>query len=174
MAMTTHTRPAEATPQEALPLEPVTGLGGLFGWIAVVFAVVAATVLGVRALGGDDPATPRPWYSVEHGSIAAIDHAAATVGSAAAVSAERGSITAIDHAATPSAARQWFSVEHGSISAIDHGTATVGSAAAVSAERGSITAIDHAATPSAARQWYSVEHGSISAIDHGTATADDR
>lgn len=123
MAMITQSRPAEATPQEALPLEPVTGLGGLVGWIAVALALVAATVLGIRALGGDDPATPRPWYSVEHGSIAAIDHGTAAVGSAGAVSAERGSITAIDHAAAPSAARQWYSVEHGSISAIDHGAA---------------------------------------------------
>lgn len=151
MAMTTQTRPAEATPQEALPLEPVTGLSGLFGWIAVALAVVAATLLGVRAFGGDDRATPRPWYSVEHGSIAAIDHAA-------------------DAAMRD---RQ-FSVERGSVTAIDHAAATAGSAAEVSAERGSITAIDHAATPSAARQWYSVEHGGITAIDHGTAAADER
>jgi hypothetical protein len=124
MAMTTDTRPAEATPQETLPPEPGTGLGGLFGWIAVAVAVVAATVLGVRAFSSDDAAAPRPWYSVEQGSITAIDHGTATAGSVAGVSAERGSIAAIDHAAAPSAARQWYSVEHGSISAIDHGTAT--------------------------------------------------
>ncbi len=172
MAMITQTRPADATPKEALPPEPVRGLGGLFGWIAVAVAVIAATVLIVRAFSSEDAAAPRPWYSVEHGSITAIDHTAAMAGSIAEVSAERGSIAAIDHAAMPSAARQWYSIEHGSVTAIDHATATAGSMAEVSAERGSIAAIDHAATPSAARQWYSVEHGGISAIDHATAIAE--
>ena len=96
---------------------------------------------------------------MEHGSIAAIDHAAdaavvANRGSItaldhaadAAAVANRGSITAIDHAAaTPSAARQWYSAEHGSVAAIDHAAATAGSPADVSAEHGSITALDHEA-----------------------------
>ncbi|MGH9273373.1 MAG: hypothetical protein ACRDZU_01900 [Acidimicrobiales bacterium] len=145
MAMITQTRPAETTPQVASPPEPVTGLGGMLGWVAVVLAVVAATVLGVRALSGSDPAAPQPWYSVERGSIAAIDHTADA----------------------PVRDRQ-FSVDRGSVTAIDHAAATPGSSV-VSAERGSITAIDHAATPSAARQWYSVERGGVSAIDQQTA-----
>jgi hypothetical protein len=123
-------------------MEPPTGRQGPFGWLVVAVALVASTVLAALVLtGGDDPAEPRSWYSVERGSITAIDHA-----TEAAVAADHGSITAIDHAAaTPSAARQWYSAERGSITAIDHATAASRSQADLSAERGSITALDHAA-----------------------------
>jgi len=142
MAMTTDTRPVETTTQEALPIEPTTDLGGLFVWVVVAVALVASTVLGVRAFRPDDPAAPRPWYSVEHGSIAALDQAA-EVEAAQPYSAERGSIAAIDHAASAPARAADVSAEHGSIAAIDHA----------------------AATPSEARPWYS-EHGGVTALDH--------
>ena len=148
MAMTTDTRPADTTTQPALPLEPTTGLGGMFVWVGVAIALVAATVLGVRVFGADDSGSPQPWYSVEHGSIAALDHAA-EVEAAQPFSAERGSVGAIDHAASAPAA-----------------------AAEVSALRGSIAAIDHvASTPAATVPWY-VEHGSIAAIDHAAEAAE--
>ena len=105
MAMTTIPQDVEK-PSAATPtMEPPSGRRALFGWLAVVAALVAATVLVALVLTGDDATTdPQPWYSVERGSIAAIDHAAE-----AAEVANRPSITAIDHAATPTAARQWYS-----------------------------------------------------------------
>lgn len=142
MAMTTLPRDLQTPTHEAPTTGPPSSHQGLFGWLLVAVALVAATVLAALVLtGGGDPAAPRPWYSVERGSITAIDHAAQ-----AAEIANRGSITAIDHAAaTPSAARQWYSAEHGSIAAIDHATAASRSQADLSAEHGSITALDHAA-----------------------------
>ena len=141
MAMTTLPQELESPSPEAPTSAPETSHQGLFGWLVVAVALVAASVLVVLVVSADgDPRAPRPWYSVEHGSIAAIDHAAD-----AAVTANRGSITAIDHAATPSAARQWYSAEHGSVTAIDHAAEAAASPAEVSAERGSIAAIDHAA-----------------------------
>src|SRR5262245_25495476 len=98
MAMTTETHPTETTTQPALPLEPSAGLGATFVWAAVAVALVAATVLGIRAFR-DDPTAPQPWYSVEHGSIAALDHAA-DVEAAQPFSVEHGSVAAIDHAAS--------------------------------------------------------------------------
>jgi hypothetical protein len=122
-------------------MEPPSRRQGLFSWLVVAVALVAATVLAAVVLtNGDNPAEPRPWYSVERGSTTAIDHAAE-----ASVAADRGSITAIDHAAaTPSAARQWYSAEQRS-GAIDAATAASRSQADASAEHGSITALDHAA-----------------------------
>ena len=64
-------------------------------------------------------ADAHPTYSVEHGSIAAIDHAA------------------------DAATQVWFSVEHGSTTAIDHGATT---ADAFPSETGSVAAIDHGAS----------------------------
>lgn len=142
MTMTTLPRDLQTSAPEAPTMEPPSGRQGLLGWLVVAIALVAATVLAALVLtGGDDPAEPRPWYSVERGTITAIDHAAE-----ASVAADRGSITAIDHAAaTPSAARQWYSAEHGSVGVIDAATAASRSQADVSAEHGSITALDHAA-----------------------------
>ena len=148
MAMTTDTRPTETTPQPATPIDQTTGLGGLFVWAAVAIALVAATVLGIRAFRADDPAAPQPWYSVEHGSIAALDHA---------VEVE---------------AAQPFSVEHGSVAAIDHAASAPAGVAEASADHGSIAANDHAATnPSAAPSWYS-EQGSVTALDHDAAAGE--
>ena len=115
MAMTTLPR-ATLTP-EAPTQEPSTGRHGLFGWLVVAVALVAASVLAVLVLaGGDDPADPQPWYSVEHGSIAAIDHAAQ-----AAEVANRPSAAAADHAAAPTAqGPAEASAENGSVTAIDH------------------------------------------------------
>jgi hypothetical protein len=148
MAMTTIPRDLQTPAPEAPTMEPPSSRQGLLGWLVVAVALAAATVLAALVLtGGDDPAEPRPWYSVERGSITAIDHAAG-----ASVAADRGSITAIDHAAaTPSAARQWYSAEHGS-RAIDAATAASRSQADASAEHGSITALDHAAEDEAAEE----------------------
>lgn len=147
MAMTTLPRDLQSPAPAPPTVEPPTGRQGPFGWFVVAVALVTATALAALVLtGGDDSAVPKPWYSVERGSIAAIDHAAE-----AAEVANRGSITAIDHAAaTPSAARQWYSAEHGGISAIDAATAASRSQADVSADRGSIAALDHAAENEAA------------------------
>jgi hypothetical protein len=141
MAMITDLRELQTPVPDAPTMEPPVSHQALVGWLVVALALVAATVLAALVLtGGDDPAEPRPWYSVERGSITAIDHAAE-----ASQVTDLVSITAIDHAAaTPSAARPWYSTEHGSTSAIDHATASR-SQADVSADRGSITAIDHAA-----------------------------
>jgi hypothetical protein len=144
MAMTTTDTRQNDTTTQALPLEPTTGLGGLFVWVAVAVALVAATVLAARVFGADDSAAPQPWYSVEHGSIAANDHAA-EVRADQPFSVEHGSVAAIDHAASAAAGPADVSAEHGSITALDHAAESAGSPADVSAEHGSITALDHAA-----------------------------
>jgi len=48
----------------------------LFSWALVAVSLVLAAILAIRALGSDGDDLPTPWFSVEHGSIAAIDHAA--------------------------------------------------------------------------------------------------
>jgi hypothetical protein len=119
MAMTTIPQDVE-NPSAATPvMEPPSDRRALFGWFVVAVALVAATVLVVLAQTGDDPAEPQPWYSVEHGSIAAIDHAAEAV-----EAANQPSIAAADHAAAPSAQTPAeVSAAHGSTSAIDHAAA---------------------------------------------------
>jgi len=140
MAMTTTLPDGPETPGLGAPTsEPASNRQGLLGWLVVAGALVAATVLAVLVLSADDPDAPQPWYSVEHGSIAAIDHAAD-----AAVAANRGSITAIDHEAATEGSAAAQSAERGSITALDHAAEAAGSPADVSAERGSITALDHA------------------------------
>ncbi len=142
MAMTTLSRDLQSSSPEAPTMEPPSSRQGLFGWLVVAVALVAATVLAALVLtGGDDPAEPRPWYSVERGSITAIDHAAE-----AAEVANRPSIASADHTAAATAQTPAdVSAEHGSITALDHAAESAGSPADVSAERGSITALDHAA-----------------------------
>ena len=77
-------------------------------------------MLAVRALASDGDAARVPWFSVEHGSIAAIDQAAEHQARNQTFAIETGSIAAIDHAAE--APLPWYSVEHGSIAAADHAT----------------------------------------------------
>lgn len=124
MAMTTVPRDLQNPATEAPTMEPPTGRPGLLGWLVVAVALVASTVLAALVLtGGGDATAPAPWYSVERGSIAAIDHAAE-----AAEIASRPSIAAADHNAAP----------------------TAQTPADASAERGSIAALDHAADEQAA------------------------
>ncbi len=91
------------------------------GWVLVAVSLVLTTVLAVRALGSDREAPPVPWFSVERGSIAAIDHASEQQARNRPFSVETGSIAALDH--TAEAPLPGFSVEHGSITAIDHAAA---------------------------------------------------
>jgi hypothetical protein len=117
MAMTTLPQDLESPAPEAPTTEPPDSRQGLFGWLLVAVGLVAATALAALVLtGGDDPTDPRPWYSVERGSITAIDHAA----EATAV-ANRPSISAADHdvAATAQTPAD-VSAEHGSTTALDH------------------------------------------------------
>lgn len=104
-----------ATPQTLSPSRRAfVGLG----WVLVAVAVVLAALLAVRALGSDGQAEPAPWFSVEHGSITALDHAAEQQARSRPFAVESGSIAALDHAAE--AGPISYSVEHGSITAIDH------------------------------------------------------
>lgn len=126
MAMNTLTRDLQTPVPEAPTTERPSRRQGLVGWLVVAVALVAATVLAAVVLvGGDGSTEPRPWYSVERGSITAIDHVAE-----AAEIANRPSISAADRAADAATRTQTpadVSAAHGSITALDHAadTATV-------------------------------------------------
>jgi hypothetical protein len=140
MAMTTLPEVQETRPT---PEPPARSRRALVGWAAVGLALVASVALTVQVLSSDPaPAADPIWYSVEHGSVAAVDHAAV------AVRADRGSITAIDHAASAPASVADVAAEHGSIAALDHAAeaAAPNGVAETSAEHGSPTALDHEAT----------------------------
>ena len=151
MAIITDTRPTPTIP-DAVALEPTTGLGGFLWWVAAAVALAAAAVLAIQVFDTDTPAVSTPWYSVEHGSITALDHAVSSSPASASVTevfTEQGSIAALDHAASspaPVSVSEVFA-EHGSIAALDHAASSPAPVSSTEpfTERGSITAIDHAA-----------------------------
>ena len=144
MATTILPGDLDTTPAETSPTPSrVRSLAALIGWVAVAVALALAALLALRALSSDDDAVPAPWFSVENGSVGAIDHASELQ------------------------ARNQPFVETGSIAALDHATEQQARRPAFPGETGSIAALDHAADGS----WFSAEHGSIAAIDHAADDA---
>lgn len=123
MATTILPGDLDTTPAETSPT-PSRGrsLAALIGWVAVAVALALAALLAFRTLGSDDDAVPAPWFSVEHGGVAASDHAA-ELQARNQPFVETGSIAALDHATEQPARSQAFPVETGSIAALDHAAA---------------------------------------------------
>jgi hypothetical protein len=105
MALTTDELriPETTAPEQARPPTPPRRRSIIFGWAAVVGAVVAAGLLAALVLTPDrGPSTVDTGRTIiEHGSVAAIDHrdqqAVAPRTEMTRTVAEHGSVAAIDH-----------------------------------------------------------------------------
>jgi hypothetical protein len=139
------------------------GIRGAVAWIAAGAAVAASAALALVVLDDDATTTvPAHLFSVERGSIAALDHQADALarraGTPAALAAERGSITALDHrvaVAGPAEDEHQDRIDAAACLRLSQGLAACGPVTAAatpsdaSAERGSIAALDHEASDEA-------------------------